>query len=889
MPTPSIAWLDTVRRSDVATVGGKAANLGELLAAGFPVPQGFVLTASACERFFASIGLADYLAGLDDLSPSEAAQRLATISSRIRMAELPPELEQEILGAHAQLCARQGGERACVVRSSATAEDLAEASFAGQHGTYYYVDRAQLLPMIRNCWASLWSEGAVSYRSTHGIAHASAAMAVIVQEMIPSQISGVVFTLNPVSGARDEIVIESSWGMGAGIVDGRVTPDRFVLERHGLRLREQRIAEKRVRVSTTLRKDAVGRVVAVPLEQQQAATLSLEEAREIARWALRAEERFGTPQDLEWASTDGRIHVLQSRPVTVAGRKEFCRNQRGGKYVLFKPLAENFTDPLTPLSASLWFQGPVPPGLALIGGRPYFDLDVIRRIVPLRLTDTELAQALYLSAEGLPRRLRLAPLRLPLALLVGLVIYLVMANVYARSARLPPDFMDIFRRRARSVDREARYGVREAFLKLFLGAKLSELLLGPLGHKVMALNVSAARYFVWLAVLKKLLRRYLPDLPKDAIGLLISGGEGVLSAETGRRIWALAMEAKRNAAVRRILLENPPDEALAALREEPEATGFVARLDDFLAEFGHRAFKEFEFRSPRWEEDPGPVLGMVRNYLLVEGDPADHDRAAAERRAALQRTIHERLASRPLEKALRIRTRLVRHAANRVKYFATLRENSRFYWVMAAGVVRKKILRLEEELIAKGRLKCKDDVFFLEWREVEELRDGRLEWKDVERRIGERRRDFVRLSKMTPPKTIGIAAATLGTEDASGALVKGRAAQLTDTGGTLLKGQSASPGRCEGTARVILDPSQDVELRPGEVLVAPYTDPAWTPLFLTAGAAVVEVGSFLSHAGTVAREFGLPCVVDVPECTSRIKTGDPLLVDGDAGVVRLLA
>jgi pyruvate,water dikinase len=236
-----------------------------------------------------------------------------------------------------------------------------------------------------------------------------------------------------------------------------------------------------------------------------------------------------------------------------------------------------------------------------------------------------------------------------------------------------------------------------------------------------------------------------------------------------------------------------------------------------------------------------------------------------------------------------LRTRLVRYVANRVKYFATLRENSRFYWVMAAGVIRKKILRLEAELIAKGRLKCQDDIFFLEWIEALELRDGRLEWKDVERRIGERRREFVRLTKMTPPKKISVAAPEAArTEGASGAPMNEQAAQMTDAAGTLLRGQSASPGRCEGTARVILDPSQDVELRPGEVLVAPYTDPAWTPLFLTAGAAVVEVGSFLSHAGTVAREFGLPCVVDVADCTSRIKTGDRVLVDGDAGVVRLV-
>jgi len=335
--------------------------------------------------------------------------------------------------------------------------------------------------------------------------------------------------------------------------------------------------------------------------------------------------------------------------------------------------------------------------------------------------------------------------------------------------------------------------------------------------------------------------------------------------------------AKRIDTVRKLLIEHPPDSVLAILRANPEAGDFVKQFDDFLATFGHRAFKEFELKSPRWEEDPAPVIGMVRNYLLVETDPAEHERTVAARRDELGRNIEKGLARRPLERALGLRARLIRHLAERVKYFATLRENSRFYWVMAAHIVRKKILRLEAELMARGLLKCRDDIFYLVWDEIEKLRGGALGWRDVEDRVAERRREYVQLTKVTPPRTIGIAP--------TGPAV---AAETDAAGGTVLRGQSASPGRCEGIARVILDPSRDIELKPGEILVAPYTDPAWTPLFLMAGAAVVEVGSFLSHAGTVAREFGLPCVVDVPECSSRIRTGDRLLVDGDAGLVRIL-
>jgi pyruvate,water dikinase len=279
---------------------------------------------------------------------------------------------------------------------------------------------------------------------------------------------------------------------------------------------------------------------------------------------------------------------------------------------------------------------------------------------------------------------------------------------------------------------------------------------------------------------------------------------------------------------------------------------------------------------------------MVRNYLLAEADPGEHERRVAGRRAELLAQIEERLRQRPLERALGLRRRLVRYVLERTKYFVTLRENSRFYWIMAAHVTRRKILRLEARLIAEGRLRCRDDVFFLACDEVERLASGALGWTDVEERIAERRREFVRLAKLTPPRTIGIAAARPGVGETGGAVGRPEAGAAIGAEGAVLRGQTASPGRCEGAARVILDPTVDVELRPGEVLVAPYTDPAWTPLFLTAGAAVVEVGSFLSHAGTVAREYGLPCVVDVADCTTRIRTGDRLLVDGDTGVVRVL-
>jgi pyruvate,water dikinase len=261
---------------------------------------------------------------------------------------------------------------------------------------------------------------------------------------------------------------------------------------------------------------------------------------------------------------------------------------------------------------------------------------------------------------------------------------------------------------------------------------------------------------------------------------------------------------------------------------------------------------------------------MIRNSLRAPR--AEH---APRTRADAEAEVRTSLDRHPLERQLGLRRRLMLFAASRARYFLKLRENSRFYHIMGFYTLRRKILHAEAELLRAGKLKCRDDIFFLRWDEIASLRDGGVAWRDVESRIRERRIEFVRLSKLTPPRTIGI-------DTASDAPVAARGTR------DRLTGQSAAPGRHEGIARVILDPSVDLALAPGEVLVAPYTDPAWTPLFLTAGAAVVEIGSALSHAGTVAREFGMPCVVDVADCTTRIQSGDRVLVDADRGTVDIL-
>ena len=860
--------LDEVGVGDSGRVGGKGANLGELLRNGFPVPPGFVVCAGAYARFLETLDLGTALRELISAPPDEIVQRCTVIRDRLENEEFSKELSDLTLAAHSRLLENRGRPIVCAVRSSATAEDLGAASFAGQHGTYYYVDKAQLLQKVRQCWGSLWSPEAVSYRATHGIDHASVSMAVVVQEMVASEVSGVSFTANPVSGLRDEVIIESSWGMGAAIVDGRVTPDNYVLERADLRVRSQRVADKRLMVAAQIEAGQKARLEEVPNAMRRRESLTPALLRTVAEWSLKCESHFGKPQDVEWAICDGSFYLLQSRPITVMGREDIGRDVKG-KYVLFKPLVENFTDPFTPLSEDLMIW---PPGMRSIHGWVYVDVEALQRLLPFKVSAQALAEHAYSIDKDAPAW-KLSIAKLPALLVKGLLFLLVNAVLFLRTRALPDGALDSYRALCAKVDTDACMSPADAMIRLVLLPQLGD----AVGHMPLMVNLSSLRFMSRMRILGRLVRRWAPDVRADAETILGSGSEGVLSAEMGRGIWALAHEAKRNARVRAILLAQAPERALAELRQASEAREFLRNLDAFLATNGHRAIKEFELRSPRWEENPAVVLGMVRNYLLIESGPSLHEQKAAEARAALIAELRARLQALPLERAFGLRLRLILFFAEQVRYFLKLRENSRFYYIMGFGVVRKKVLRIESELLRLGKLKCKDDIFFLRANELIGLQAGRLQWLDVEDRIRERRIEHIRLCKMGPPKAIGIE------------LEQKYAPAMQHEGAMQLQGQPASPGAFEGIARVILDPTIDVELKPGEVLVAPYTDPAWTPLFLTAGAAVVEVGSYLSHAGTVAREFGMPCVVDVAEATQKIRSGDRIAVDGNSGNVRILA
>ncbi len=869
-----ISTLSAVRKDNINRVGGKGANLGELAGKGFPVPSGFVVSAEAYSLFFASLRLQKVVCSLHKANKEELSRACGVIRNTITNASFPGALAESILAAHVQLVGDGAEETLCAVRSSATTEDLAEISFAGQHATYYYVERSNLLRMVQYCWASLWSKEAVSFRNACRLEH-SAAMAVVIQEMVCSEISGIIFTADPITGA-DEIVIEASWGMGAAIVDGRVTPDRYTLNSDTLQVLDKRIAEKNVMVPGRLRAESSSRLTEVPPALQQQEALSPDLLETVATWALKVEKHFGSPQNIEWAIADERFYILQSRPISSVGRRS-KQPEPAGQYILFKSICSSRpTEPLTPLTAHL-ISLAVSPVLRPVQGHCYLDLKYIRPFFPFSLSDQELVDLLshsLLNDSILLQRFSFR--KLPVALFLWFCGYLLFGVFWARSRNLSENISPKDTASFHSIEKNESSNSLGSLLRISLLPKIFD----PIGAIPLWMNISSVRHLIPSLVLRALIQHWLPERRSEVFFLLGVRDKGCPSQDIHAALEQLVLKAGQFPAIRDQFLNRSSDQVMGGLQKNPNARPFLRLFASFMEKYGYRTAKELELelQFARWEEHPNHVIRLIRERLRTPVEKKQPPEPSTENRSDLLKRIKGELAGFPWERRLHLRWYFLLFLAQASKRVLRLGENSRSYHLMAMAVVRKKILALEKEFMEKGVLRCKGDIFFLQLHEITQIQQGLLYWSDIEERIHQRRHDFVRATRKTPARTLGVELSDnpANRPDAFQKIRK------------ILSGQTASQGSYTGRARVIVDPAEGARLCPGEILVAPYTDPNWTPFFLTAGGAVVEVGSYLSHAGTAAREYSLPCIVDVTDCTDRIQTGDLLWINGEKGEVQIL-
>ncbi|HKS01869.1 MAG TPA: PEP/pyruvate-binding domain-containing protein, partial [Arthrobacter sp.] len=909
-----VLGLGDLSASMLPQVGGKAANLGELLAAGLPVPDGFCLTTEAYVQAVEPLGLAEVHSALQGTPPDDldALARLAARArSLITSAELPTTVAGEVLTAYRAL---DGVPVA--VRSSATAEDLPFASFAGQQDTYLNViDAVALLDAVRKCWASLWTDRAVAYRASRNIDPATVALAVVVQRMVDAEAAGVMFTANPVTGRRREAVIDASPGLGEAVVSGAVNPDHFVVDTASGSILQRRLGDKRTAVRPrpgggTEYVDQGARADPGASADQGGpgqACLTDPQIRELAALGSKAEAHYGAPQDTEWAlDGNGKLWLTQSRPITTlypVPSKAQLRRGPGEElrvYLCFS-LAQGLTRPLTPMglaalrqigssvAAAAGFDVPDrrdgPPPYVEAGQRIFVDLTpaarstVGRRIIPSVFDVMEARSAKVLRSVFDDPRLSITR-RTPWGLLKHVV-------PIAARFRVPEAALRALVRPGAALKRLNRFTTEfNGTLELRQGASPRERLdhaegiLSRLFPNLPAVLPLAGLGFAMLGLAGKLLGSgklfgagrgggdsTSPNRNAD-LQPVLRGLPNNVTTEMDLELWRVATRIKSDPESVTVLTAHPA--SVLAQRFSAGELPAVAQagLAEFLARYGHRAVAEIDVGMPRWRDDPAHILGVLANYLRLEDPERAPDRqfsqAAAEAEAQIERLVAEARSKG------RLRALAVRAALRRARLFAGLRELPKFQIVLALAEVRKQLAEVGAVLAEQKRIARAEDIFFLDFAEASQALDG----ADMQDLVAQRQGAYyLELERRHIPRMLlsdGTEPETLLTGDGAAA--------------GALSGSPASAGTVTAAARVILDPV-GAHLEPGEILVAPSTDPGWTPLFLTAGGLVMEMGGPNSHGAVVAREYGIPAVVGVADATQRIRTGDEITVDGAAGVV----
>ena len=874
--------ISQIGAGDIDRVGGKGANLGELMSAGFAVPPGFCVTTRAYDEFVApAIDEVDQvLAGVardDHQGLSAAATKVRAVLADLPM---PPPVERAITEAWRAL----GSEQPVAVRSSATAEDLPTASFAGQQDTFLNVMGIDdLIEKVQACWISLFTDRAVLYRVNQGVDHTSVSLSVIVQQMVPSSVSGILFTADPVSGNREIVSIDAGFGLGEALVSGVVTADLFQVDKRTQRIVERRIAPKRLAIEP-LPGGGTHRIE-LDASSNLKPTLTDRWVRRLADVGVRIERHFGAPQDIEWAIADDQLFIVQSRPITTLFPVPQLSGSDPGLHAYISVSHfQVMTDPMPPLAISV-LRTIMPfdhPGGAIesrtithAGGRLYLDVTPALRSRILR--------------RMLPRALSIADERFSVALAQLVSRPGVWDGRPIRLRRTAPVLVPILRRALRTLFRGETEGASKEALQIIeheVAATRSRLS-GP--------ETVEGRLAVLLETMRHAfepITRWAPAamagvLASRLVGLVVDDSDDLNAAQRGLtgnvatdmnlEVGDLADTARRFPELVEVLerTEMGGAERLVEARSMPGGERFLSEWNAFLDRYGARGPSEIDLSKPRWVEDPTSLLQMVLNNLThVESgshrrhfDELHRDGTAAARRLA------EEASSGSLGW---IKGRVVRRLLRVSRDLSPMREHHKYFVIRLLADMKPILLEAGEDLESRGDLEAASDVWFLTMPEL--IAHYGIEGRpdhDLRSRVDERKQAHRHHADLNPPRVM--------TSDGEIPV-----AQLdVDAPPNAFVGSAVSAGVVEGTARVITDPSSQ-QLKPGEILIAPFTDPGWTPLFVNAAGLVTEVGGLMTHGSVVAREYGIPAVVGVDGATTRMSTGQRVRVNGDAGYVEVL-
>jgi pyruvate,water dikinase len=864
--------------SPAATVdraGGKGASLARLAAAGLPVPPGFHLTTSMYRRFVDENHLGELM--LAEASEAQAAEpstldrASARISARMMQGTIPADIAMLIRSSYDRL--GQDDPRVAV-RSSATAEDLPDMSFAGQQDTYLNVRGADaVLEAVRLCWTSLWTARALGYRARQGIRSEDVAIAVVVQQLVPADVSGILFTAHPLTGARDRMVINAAWGLGEAIVGGHVTPDVFVVDKDTCEVESQTIADKEV---MTVRLPTGTGEERVAAGQRRRATLRSQDAAQLAQLGVKIERLYRQPMDVEWAKAGDRFFILQARPITALpdppATLDWTLPDARARYMR-SSVIELLPEPLSLLFATLalpaWntamrdLMTLLAPGLVL--PPPRMTLLTINDYVYYDVGLTTW-QSMRMVAAMLIR------IRMVLALCLGAAQSRWADQARPHYAKVAADWgtRDMQAMPASALVKASREIVRAAadhYLTIQSGI----------------LPAAFTSEALFTLAYNRLAKR-TGDPP--AVTFMLGFDSAPMQAE--KSLFDLAAWARDQPDLADYLTRSTSGEVVARYILAPSrasASGddrwreFCRLLTGHLDRFGHAVY-DLDFAKGLPTEDPAPLIEAIKHFLTTQArNPYERQAAAAAAREQAAQSLLSRLHGP--------RGWLFRWLLPWAQRYAPLREDALADVGLGWPVVRRSLLELGRRLVAAASIRERDDVFWLTLEEAEaaaQALDAGQAVTGFGQVVIERRAAWERERAVTPPVSLPIKGGMrfLGIDFSATA-----PARTDQAAGHIIKGHSASPGRVNGIACVIRGPGEFALMRAGDILVAKITTPAWTPLFALAAGVVTDVGGPLSHGSIVAREYHIPAVLGTGVATERIHTADRLTVDGDRGLVTI--
>ncbi len=845
-----VVGLANVMPGSAKHVGGKAANLGVLIQKGFRVPPGFVITTDAYDLVAEGDDLGKLLDEIEAHAPADE-QALKQTASGIRGAVLSCQLPRSVCDAvadsYAALCER--GHSQVAVRSSSTAEDLADASFAGQYDTCLNVSGIEnILDALRRCWASLWSDRAVRYRLANSVPGRQVKIAVIVQAMVDARVAGVLYTLNPLTGNRTEMVVEAANGLGEAVVSGTIVPDLYVIPQQ------------------------------MPDELPHGC-LSQEDLATLRDAGCSLEIAFGSPQDAEWA-IDGnkQLWLTQSRPVTTVFPVPASPSGELRAYWSVS-VYQGLSRPFTPIGAMMirqrqkgmqrymsasgfaadivdvdgWLYWDITEGVCDDALRPHMSAFADSLAAPSGQIIASLAKDPRFAKRLTSSAMQVKKPRKRWEVIIPALIFPTLAR--RRVHRWAKNHLNGFTVPANEATPEQRLAfVENAYPRICrvesdiprgantAGGIAPQLAAGLLGDAATVTEINATF-------------RGVPHNPTTEMDL---------------SLWQLATDLFNDPASRRLLFELSATELAERFGSARLSATMQRGVAAFLKEYGCRTSGEIDFGVPRWSDDPQPLFVTLASYARSVESGSDARAHFDQAKREAERHIDELADRLPPQKF--IRKFLVRQLLHNARELRGLRELPKFQLMKGFAILRSQLVLIGEDLRRSGKLDDAEDIMFLN---PEEIRNALGNWNPAAI-VAQRRAVYQRECKRRHIPAVVISDGTIPELPQA----------ATSGDDECLQGLAAAAGTVTGRARVVHDPDT-AQILAGEILVCPSTDPGWTPLFLTASALVTETGGMTSHGTTVAREYGIPAVVGVINATRRIGNGQTITVNGSHGTIML--